>query len=140
VNAGDRGGGSVWDDAATGRELWRFNTIPLDTEAGADTWRSTPWAAHGDGATWSTITIGPVTAEVFVGKGVSRIARYLDKLCISVSQFLNLASPAEQGMDVADARSRLLRYVLRTVTIRDQTRVTKCARQGTDRPARRPVP
>ena len=56
-------------DAQTGREIWRFNTIPLGKEAGADTWGHSKWAAHGGGATWSTITLDPVTAELFAPIG-----------------------------------------------------------------------
>jgi len=43
-------------DATTGREVWRFHTIPLGNEVGADTWVDTTWAQHGGGGTWSTYT------------------------------------------------------------------------------------
>jgi alcohol dehydrogenase (cytochrome c) len=56
-------------DAQNGREVWRFNTIPLGKEAGAQTWGNSKWAEHGGGATWSTITIDPVTAELFAPIG-----------------------------------------------------------------------
>jgi len=56
-------------DALTGREVWRFNTIPLGREVGADTWGDAKWAPHGGGASWSTVTIDPVTAEVFAPIG-----------------------------------------------------------------------
>jgi alcohol dehydrogenase (cytochrome c) len=56
-------------EAQTGREIWRFNTIPTGKEVGAETWGDSKWAAHGGGATWSTITIDPVTAELFAPIG-----------------------------------------------------------------------
>lgn len=56
-------------DAASGRELWRFDTIPLKGEVGADSWKDTDWAAHGGGGTWTSVAIDPVTAEVFIPVG-----------------------------------------------------------------------
>jgi len=56
-------------DALTGREVWRFNTIPVGKEVGADTWGDAKWAPHGGGATWSTFTIDPMTAELFAPVG-----------------------------------------------------------------------
>ncbi len=56
-------------DALTGREVWRFNTIPLGKEAGADTWGDAKWAPHGGGGTWSTLTLDPITAELFAPIG-----------------------------------------------------------------------
>ena len=56
-------------DALTGREVWRFNTIPVGNEVGADTWGDRKWAPHGGGATWSTLTLDPMTAELFAPIG-----------------------------------------------------------------------
>ncbi len=56
-------------DALSGREMWRFNTIPTATEAGADSWGDSNWAAHGGGGTWSTFALDPITAEVFAPIG-----------------------------------------------------------------------
>jgi alcohol dehydrogenase (cytochrome c) len=56
-------------DAQSGREVWRFDTIPVGPEVGADTWGDRKWAAHGGGATWSAFTLDPVTAEVFAPIG-----------------------------------------------------------------------
>ncbi len=56
-------------DATTGREVWRFDTIPVGTEVGADTWGDRKWAPHGGGATWSTFTLDPVTDELFAPIG-----------------------------------------------------------------------
>jgi alcohol dehydrogenase (cytochrome c) len=56
-------------DAMTGREVWRFNTIPIGKEVGADTWGDAKWAPHGGGATWSSFTLDAVTAELFAPIG-----------------------------------------------------------------------
>jgi len=53
-------------DAATGREVWRFHTIPIGDEIGADTWPDKNWSGHGGGGTWSTFAIDPISAEVFI--------------------------------------------------------------------------
>jgi len=56
-------------DATNGREVWRFNTIPMGKEFGADTWGGSKWAQYGGGATWSSFAIDPTTAELFVPVG-----------------------------------------------------------------------
>ncbi len=56
-------------DALTGREVWRFNTIPIGKEVGADSWGDSKWATHGGGGTWSTFTVDPITGEVFAPIG-----------------------------------------------------------------------
>jgi alcohol dehydrogenase (cytochrome c) len=56
-------------DALSGREVWRFDTIPVGREVGAGTWGNRKWALHGGGATWSTFTLDPVTEEVFAPIG-----------------------------------------------------------------------
>jgi alcohol dehydrogenase (cytochrome c) len=56
-------------DAATGREVWRFYTIPVENEVGADSWINTTWSMHGGGGTWSSFTIDPSTNEIFVPVG-----------------------------------------------------------------------
>lgn len=56
-------------DAATGREVWRFNTIPRDGEPGAETWQSAPSARYGGGGTWTTYTLDMAAGEVFIPVG-----------------------------------------------------------------------
>ncbi|HMM77525.1 MAG TPA: PQQ-binding-like beta-propeller repeat protein [Gammaproteobacteria bacterium] len=56
-------------DAATGREVWRFNTIPRDGEAGAETWENAPSARYGGGGTWTTYTLDMAAGEVFIPVG-----------------------------------------------------------------------
>jgi alcohol dehydrogenase (cytochrome c) len=58
-------------DGETGREIWRFNTIPKDDEAGAKTWRVREGSGlgGGGGGTWSSFALDPSTAELFVPVG-----------------------------------------------------------------------
>jgi alcohol dehydrogenase (cytochrome c) len=55
-------------EAASGRELWHFNTIPAPGEFGADTWAGDS-AQTGGGGTWSTFTLDPESGELFVPVG-----------------------------------------------------------------------
>lgn len=66
---GDRGGtGRIFAfDAATGRHLWTFNTVPKDGEFGADSWGG---GQHlGGGGSWTTITVDPETRQLLVPVG-----------------------------------------------------------------------
>ena len=56
-------------DVKTGAEVWRFNTIPMGTEAGAETWKTADTAKLGGGGTWTSLTLDPQTGELFVPVG-----------------------------------------------------------------------
>lgn len=56
-------------DAATGRELWRFNTIPMADDTGADTWKDRSSAKTGGGGVWGAMTLDVTTGELFVPVG-----------------------------------------------------------------------
>ncbi len=56
-------------DAQTGRELWRFNTIPMGTEKGAATWKSAQTARTGGGGVWGAMSLDVSTGELFVPVG-----------------------------------------------------------------------
>lgn len=56
-------------EALSGREVWRFDTIPAGKQHGADSWGGSPWAAHGGGATWSSFSLDVSTLELFVPVG-----------------------------------------------------------------------
>ena len=45
-------------DAATGKRLWRFNTIPGPGEFGNETWKGDSWK-HGSGGAWLTGSYDP---------------------------------------------------------------------------------
>ncbi len=56
-------------DAGTGRELWRFNTIPMGHERGADTWQRPLTAKTGGGGIWGAMTLDVTAGELFVPVG-----------------------------------------------------------------------
>lgn len=56
-------------DAKTGREVWRFDTIPKRNEAGAETWKIPATVKHGGGGTWTSYTLDPAAGELFVPVG-----------------------------------------------------------------------
>jgi alcohol dehydrogenase (cytochrome c) len=56
-------------DAATGHEVWRFNTVPEKGEAGYESWQVGHTTEHGGGGTWSSYTLDPKTGELFVPVG-----------------------------------------------------------------------
>lgn len=56
-------------DAVTGREVWRFWTIPRGDEPGADSWKDEGSARIGGGGTWTTYTVDVSAGEVFVPVG-----------------------------------------------------------------------
>ncbi|HEX6895623.1 MAG TPA: PQQ-binding-like beta-propeller repeat protein, partial [Bryobacteraceae bacterium] len=55
-------------DAATGKEAWRFNTIPGPGEAGHDTWQGEDWQ-HGGGPAWLTGSFDPDLNLIYWGIG-----------------------------------------------------------------------
>ena len=56
-------------DAETGREAWRFYTIPRGDEPGAESWKDAPSARYGGGGTWTTYTLDMAAGELFVPVG-----------------------------------------------------------------------
>jgi len=56
-------------DAVTGRELWRFNTIPMGKETGAETWKRPESAKTGGGGVWGAMSLDVTTGELFVSVG-----------------------------------------------------------------------
>jgi alcohol dehydrogenase (cytochrome c) len=56
-------------DAQTGRELWRFNTIPMGKETGAATWKRPKTAKTGGGGVWGSMSLDVTTGELFVPVG-----------------------------------------------------------------------
>jgi alcohol dehydrogenase (cytochrome c) len=55
-------------DVASGRELWRFDTIPGPGEAGHETWENDAWRTGG-GGTWITGSYDPATDLLYWGVG-----------------------------------------------------------------------
>ncbi len=56
-------------DTETGREVWRFYTIPQGDEPGAKSWKHAPSARYGGGGTWTTYTLDMSAGELFVPVG-----------------------------------------------------------------------
>jgi alcohol dehydrogenase (cytochrome c) len=55
-------------DVSTGREIWRFNTIPGPGEPGSETWSEDAWKTGG-GSIWVTGTYDPTLNLTYWGTG-----------------------------------------------------------------------
>jgi alcohol dehydrogenase (cytochrome c) len=55
-------------DVETGKQVWRFYTVPGDGEPGGETWSGDSWK-RGGGSTWVTGTYDPELNLVFWGTG-----------------------------------------------------------------------
>lgn len=64
-DAGIRGRMMAYD-ASTGKEVWKFNTIPMPGEVGHDTWKNGISAETGGGGMWTSFTLDAKTGEIFV--------------------------------------------------------------------------
>jgi alcohol dehydrogenase (cytochrome c) len=73
TGGGDRGirGFIAAYDAATGKEVWRFNTIPGPGEAGHETWQGDAWE-RGGGSVWLTGSYDPELNLHLLGHRQSR--------------------------------------------------------------------
>src|SRR6516164_4238761 len=64
---GVRGFIAAWD-VNTGKEVWRFNTVPGPGEPGHETWEGDSWL-HGGAPIWETGSYDPETNLTFWGTG-----------------------------------------------------------------------
>jgi alcohol dehydrogenase (cytochrome c) len=55
-------------DSKSGRELWRFNTIPGTGEPGSESWSGEAWQ-HGGGSIWVTGSYDPAVNQTYWGVG-----------------------------------------------------------------------
>jgi len=53
-------------DVRTGKQLWRFNTIPAPGEFGNDTWENGSWATNGNTGVWTHISADPELGLVYL--------------------------------------------------------------------------
>ena len=53
-------------DAKTGRQIWRFNTIPYPGEFGNDTWEKESWSWTGNNGVWTQITVDAEAGLVYL--------------------------------------------------------------------------
>jgi len=53
-------------NAHTGKEVWRFNTIPQGNEPGTETWKDESWRGRGGGNVWSIMSVDEERGMVFL--------------------------------------------------------------------------
>ena len=53
-------------DVASGKEVWRWYSIPMGNDEGADSWVPRDAAARGGGAFWTTYTLDAQSGELFI--------------------------------------------------------------------------
>src|SRR5207344_2196264 len=53
-------------DVRTGKQIWRFNTIPKPGEFGAESWEENSWAFNGNTGVWTQITADPEAGLVYL--------------------------------------------------------------------------
>lgn len=56
-------------DVRTGREVWRFRTVPGPGEVGNETWAGTSWQRRGGANAWGGFTVDEGRGLVFAGLG-----------------------------------------------------------------------
>ena len=56
-------------DVRTGKQLWRFHTVPREGEFGNDTWEGDSWKNRGGANAWGGITVDEQRGLVFAGLG-----------------------------------------------------------------------
>ena len=63
-------------DAQTGKEAWRFNTIPNPGDFGHDTWLNDSWAINGNVGVWTQITVDEDLGLVYLPVETPTIDEY----------------------------------------------------------------
>ena len=63
-------------DVRTGKQLWRFNTIPGPGEFGNDTWENGSWEWTGNTGVWTQITVDPEAGLVYLPVETPTIDEY----------------------------------------------------------------
>src|SRR5262245_27665515 len=63
-------------DARTGKQIWRFNTIPYPGEFGNETWGKGSWEWTGNVGVWSQITVDPEAGLVYLPVETPTIDEY----------------------------------------------------------------
>ena len=53
-------------DVRTGKQLWRFNTIPGPGEYGSETWENDSWAINGNVGVWTQISVDEELGLVYL--------------------------------------------------------------------------
>ena len=63
-------------DIRTGKQLWRFNTIPMPGEFGNNTWENGSWEWSGNTGVWTQITVDPEAGLVYLPVETPTIDEY----------------------------------------------------------------
>src|SRR3954447_13901104 len=63
-------------DVKTGKQLWRFNTIPGPGEFGNDTWENGSWEWTGNVGVWTQISVDPVAGLAYLPVETPTIDEY----------------------------------------------------------------
>jgi quinoprotein glucose dehydrogenase len=63
-------------DIRTGKQIWRFNTIPLPGEFGHETWENGSWEWSGNNGVWTQITADPEAGLVYLPVETPTIDEY----------------------------------------------------------------
>ena len=63
-------------DVRTGKQLWRFNTIPLPGDFGNDTWENGSWEWSGNVGVWTQISVDPEAGLVYLPVETPTIDEY----------------------------------------------------------------
>ncbi len=63
-------------DIRTGKQIWRFNTIPMPGEFGNDTWENGSWEWSGNTGVWTQITVDPEAGLVYLPVETPTIDEY----------------------------------------------------------------
>lgn len=56
-------------DVRTGKQVWRFHTVPRSGEFGNETWQGNSWQNRGGANAWGGLTVDEATGTVFAGLG-----------------------------------------------------------------------
>jgi quinoprotein glucose dehydrogenase len=63
-------------DVRTGKQIWRFNTIPMPGELGNETWENGSWEWSGNVGVWTQITVDPEAGLVYLPVETPTIDEY----------------------------------------------------------------
>jgi len=88
-------------DAATGKRLWDWNTIPGPGEAGHNTWSGDSWK-RGGGAIWSGLAIDTATSTIYVDAGNPQ-----PDFLGTIRKGANLYTNSMIALDVSGAKPKL---------------------------------
>ena len=56
-------------DVRTGKQAWRFHTVPREGEVGNETWEADSWKNRGGANAWGGVSVDVENSMVFVGLG-----------------------------------------------------------------------